>query len=38
MATGQRTEPAHHLCSCGEEFESSEDLLVHAREVHGLLA
>ena len=36
MATGQRTPTAYHACSCGESFESTEDLVVHAREEHGL--
>jgi len=36
MATGQRSPPAYHVCSCGKEFENTEDLVVHAREEHGL--
>jgi hypothetical protein len=35
MATRQAT-PTYHTCSCGEEFDSTEDLLEHAREEHGL--
>ena len=37
MATRQQT-PAttYHTCSCGETFETTEDLLEHARESHRL--
>jgi hypothetical protein len=35
MATRQPTTPAYHRCSCGETFESTEELLAHAREEHG---
>lgn len=28
--------PASHRCGCGETFESTEALLAHAREEHGL--
>lgn len=31
-----RPTPAYHQCSCGEHFESTEELVVHAREEHGL--
>ncbi|MFT4947050.1 MAG: hypothetical protein ACI8TL_001289 [Natronomonas sp.] len=27
-------EPAAHRCACGETFDSTEELLEHAREVH----
>lgn len=26
----------YHACSCGEEFDSTDALLEHAREEHGL--
>jgi hypothetical protein len=35
MATGQTRSPTHQ-CSCGETFETTEDLVAHAREEHGL--
>ena len=35
MATGQ-TSPDYHRCSCGESFETTEELLEHARQRHGL--
>lgn len=35
MATSQQT-PTYHTCSCGEQFETTEALLEHARETHGL--
>jgi hypothetical protein len=34
MAAGQ-TSPSYHRCSCGETFDSTEELLEHAREDHG---
>lgn len=36
MATRQSQRPTYHMCSCGEQFETTEDLLAHAREEHGL--
>lgn len=36
MATSQPTQSAYHTCSCGEQFETTEELLEHAREEHGL--
>lgn len=36
MATRQQTPTTYHTCTCGEEFETTEDLLDHAREAHGL--
>jgi hypothetical protein len=36
MAAGQ-TSPSYHRCSCGENFDSTEDLLEHAREDHGFV-
>jgi len=36
MATRQQTPTTYHTCSCGEEFETTEALLEHAREAHGL--
>jgi hypothetical protein len=38
MATRQPAPSAHHQCSCGESFDSTEELLAHAREEHGLYA
>jgi len=35
MATQQPT-PTYHTCTCGEQFETTEELLEHARESHGL--
>jgi len=28
--------PTPHQCSCGESFDSTEELVEHAREEHGL--
>ena len=36
MATRQEEPPTYHVCSCGEQFETTEELLDHAREEHGL--
>jgi len=36
MATRQPTPTTYHTCSCGEEFDTTEELLEHARESHGL--
>jgi hypothetical protein len=36
MATTDRS-PTHHRCSCGETFDSTDELVEHAREEHGLL-
>jgi hypothetical protein len=36
MATRQTPRPSHHRCSCGESFDTTEDLLAHARDDHGL--
>jgi hypothetical protein len=36
MATEDGTAPDAHRCSCGATFESTEQLLEHAREEHGL--
>lgn len=35
MATRQAT-PTYHTCGCGGEFDTTEELLEHAREEHGL--
>ena len=35
-AAGAAMDGAYHSCSCGATFESTEDLLAHAREEHGL--
>lgn len=35
MATRQRS-AAYHTCECGEQFDSTDALLDHAREEHGL--
>jgi len=35
MATTQST-TTYHTCSCGKEFATTEELLEHARETHGL--
>jgi hypothetical protein len=34
MAAGQTR--SYHRCSCGEAFESTDELLCHARTEHGL--
>jgi len=34
MSTQQSATTAAHRCECGETFESTEELLNHAREVH----
>jgi hypothetical protein len=34
MATSRTA--AYHTCSCGEEFESTAELLEHARSDHGI--
>lgn len=36
MATSQQTQPGYHTCSCGESFESTEALIEHAQDAHGL--
>ncbi len=37
MATRQQTPTTtYHTCSCGEQFETTEALLEHARESHRL--
>jgi predicted small metal-binding protein len=36
MATRQEETPTYHACTCGEQFETTDDLLEHAREAHGL--
>jgi hypothetical protein len=36
MATRQPPTPAYHRCECGETFETTEQLLAHARDEHGL--
>jgi len=37
MATREPTPTeAYHTCTCGERFESTDDLLEHAREAHGI--
>jgi predicted small metal-binding protein len=36
MATRQQSQTGYHTCTCGEEFESTDDLLEHARESHGI--
>jgi predicted small metal-binding protein len=36
MATRQQSRRTYHTCSCGEQFETTEELLEHARESHGL--
>lgn len=30
--------PSYHQCSCGETFDTTEELLAHAREAHGFVA
>jgi hypothetical protein len=36
MATRQpeETATAYHMCSCGETFDSTDELLAHAEDVH----
>jgi hypothetical protein len=36
MATRPTPSMSHHRCSCGESFDTTEELLAHAREDHGL--
>lgn len=38
MATRRAPTDTYHTCSCGASFESTDELLEHAREEHGLLA
>lgn len=38
MAAGQTQPTANHLCGCGKAFETTEELLAHAREEHGFWA
>ncbi|SFR98736.1 hypothetical protein SAMN05216559_2089 [Halomicrobium zhouii] len=35
MATRQSTS-TYHTCSCGERFDTTDELLEHARDEHGL--
>lgn len=35
MGTSQHS-AAYHTCECGAEFDSTEELLEHARDDHGL--
>lgn len=35
MGTRQSS-PAYHVCSCGESFDTTDELVEHAREEHGL--
>ncbi|WP_255151281.1 hypothetical protein [Halorarius halobius] len=35
-ATGAAMDGSYHSCSCGATFDSTEELLAHAREEHGL--
>jgi hypothetical protein len=36
MATHQPVTESYHVCTCGERFESTDELVAHAREEHGL--
>jgi hypothetical protein len=36
MATRQSSSTTYHTCTCGESFESTDELLAHAREEHGI--
>lgn len=36
MAARKAPANGYHSCSCGESFETTELLLEHAREEHGL--
>jgi hypothetical protein len=36
MATRQQSPTTYHACTCGEEFNSTDELLEHAREDHGI--
>lgn len=36
MATSQQPESGYHTCSCGESFETTEALLEHAQDAHGI--
>jgi len=38
MATRQASTDTYHTCSCGATFETTDDLLEHAREEHGFEA
>ena len=35
MATGKRT-ASYDVCTCGESFDTTAELLAHARDDHGL--
>ncbi len=36
MATRHQSTSSYHECTCGETFDSTDELLDHAREDHGL--
>jgi hypothetical protein len=36
MGTRQESTHSYHTCTCGATFDSTEALLDHAREAHGL--
>jgi hypothetical protein len=36
MATREKSSSGHHTCTCGASFATTDDLLEHAREEHGL--
>lgn len=37
MATRQTSPSTYHTCSCGASFETTDELVEHAREEHGLV-
>ena len=37
MGTRQASPATYHTCTCGESFETTNDLLAHAREEHGIV-
>jgi hypothetical protein len=36
MATRQHSRVEYHTCTCGEGFDTTEELLEHARDAHGI--
>jgi hypothetical protein len=36
MATRPESSGGYHTCTCGESFDTTDQLLEHAREAHGI--